>query len=358
MAKASKGSGKGSGRASSARPAEQSKGKSGSRKQKKQKGKGKTKPNSSSRRRDLFSPWNDLLVPVISSEGKAFPTRGIVRDDATISASTFMYIATNGGVSGTVLGAVVNSAAPSLVPFTIPTLALSDSSGGPTSGRAMKLGLTLVNTTKVLDQGGRLYILHSNQRFSLPAAPSAMTQAQWTTFFGTVKDHPDTTPYQGADFSNPKAMVSHPISDPDYHDYNQWVGTETFDQFAAHWATWSGASVRNRPMSTIVILFEIPSASQSYTVSVSANFYTRWPITSIPGQHSTYVPTAPAAVLNSHKVATESRSSVLHDASEISGGALAGAAATAALLGRMAGQGAALAEAALPYAELAVPLLV
>lgn len=265
--------------------------------------KAKAKPNKPRQNRgdrDVFNPLNSALIRSISSQGDAYPVSGLARADiVTQEAGRTLLIVTNTGVSGT-LAAQIYVTTPSASRYTIPTLASAASAGGPTSGRAMKAGVTIVNVTKRLDVGGRIYVLNANQRFSLPAAPSAMSAANWSSLADEIIAHPHTRAYTGGDFITPKTFVCHPVSDPDYTAFTPWTGTELLDPFCAHWAIWSGTTALRRPMSTIAIVIDtFPDASvNDYSFSMRGSYYTRWPLASVPGQNQKPIPTGPAGSIN------------------------------------------------------------
>lgn len=263
---------------------------------------------------DIFSPLSPTLVPTLLSEGKAFPTGGVFRFPmSNVTGSRKIVVIANTGVGGTLGLYVNNTTTPFLQVSTLPTLAAADDAGGPTSGRAMKCGVSIVNTTQRLNVGGRVTILNANQRFLVPAAPSAMTQAQWSAFADEVVGHPAAVSMGGADFTHPKLIVSHPVNGPEYSNYDEWKGTSTADNFASHWAIWPAGVPDARPMSTIVLVFEDPPVLNTYVLSMMAQYYTRWPINTILGQHMRPTPVAAAADINRHQQHAEAYAHVPRD---------------------------------------------
>lgn len=162
----------------------------------------------------------------------------------------------------------------------------------------MKAGVTVVNRTQLLDMGGQVSVLNSSQRVSLPAAPSAMSQAQWSTFFDEIVSHPKSRIYSGADFKKPKTFVTHPLDQTDYLHYEGWHGTLTADEFWAHIAIWPGLAPDPRPMSTVFVVLEVPAVENTYECKSRGSYYTRWPLNTVPGQAQRPVPTAAAGVIN------------------------------------------------------------
>lgn len=307
---------------------------------------------------DIFDPRSAVLIPSIVSEGSAFPISGATVKNLTIGTTQRLLLAvTNNGVSGSVMCYVNNATTPGYEVSTIPLLAAADTAGGPTSGRAMKGGVTVVNRTQALYMGGQVAVLNSSQRVSLPAAPASMTGAQWDTFMDTIVAHPKTRIYNGGDFKKPKTFITHPLDQTDYLHYQGWHGTFTFNEFWQHISVWSGVNPESRPMSTIFMVFEAAPENNSYEFKTRASFYTRWPLASVPGQAHRPVPTATAAQINASRDHAEATAHVPRG-EEV---ALAAAAATAAggaswLANAMRGVRAG-ALAAGEMAELAAPLL-
>lgn len=256
---------------------------------------------------DIFDPRVPAAVPTAVAEGKALPVSGIAFTNGFVPSmgNTTAIFASNTGRGGTVYCTIDAAAVPVLTIGTIPTLALSDTAGGPTSGRAMKFGLSVLNRTQRLNQGGGVHVLNFNQRMDFPAAPSAMTQAQWGAVFTTVRAHPNTVAYNGDQFHQQRTFVAHPTSTPDYNSYGEWVGTQTADQFFEHLAVWAGSTRDSRPMSTIAVIFDSPAIAQTYDLRARGHYYTRWPLSTILGQNMKHVPTADIKVVNSSHIAAE-----------------------------------------------------
>lgn len=280
---------------------------------------------------DLFDPRHPGLVPSVTSEGHAFPIVGAtVSSFIATTGSRSFFVYANTGNAGTVAAAVNAASTPSTAIYTVPLLADADDAGGPTSGRAMKGGLTFVNRTQLLDQGGQVVTLNCTQRVRLPAAPSLMTQAQWNTFMDTLVAHPMARIFSGTDFRKSRTLISHPLDSTDYLRYTGWHGTFTLDQFFSHIAIWPGLDPAARPMSSIFVIFEAPSAQNTYEFKTRSHFYTRWPLDTVPGQAQRAVPTAPASVVNQHR---DHAAATAH----IPRGEEAGVAAVAAAAGAGAG---------------------
>jgi len=252
-----------------------------------------------------LDPEHNSLIPVSAHEGKAFAVTDIVRLDSNATTGyKRLFILCNTGVSGSVLLYVTVGVSASTAVHTVPTLALDANNGGPTAGRAMKCGLKVVNTVSPLTMGGRVYMLNASQRVALAGLPSTMTAAEWTEFITDMKAHPKCQAYSAADFRIPKKFVCTVANNPEYHSYDNWGGTLSVDQFAAHFAVWPTSTETARPMSVIFFLIEDPPATQGYTLTAMGSWYTRWPLESVLGRSMKDVPTTGQAALNAlHKKA-------------------------------------------------------
>ncbi len=297
-------------------------------------------------------------VPSPFVEGKAFVIRDVVRTDVSSHATKpYIMIISNTGQAATV-GMLVNltGASPSVTVVNVPTVTAADDAGGPTSGRAMRCSVGLVNTTPMLNRGGRVFTLNANQRFALAGQPSLMTEAQWLTFAAEIRSHPNAKAHDATTFSKELHLVSHSVDQTEYLSFNEWMGSVTPDVYASHIAVWPAAGIRERPMSTVVIIVDPTSTTNTYTASVHAEFYTRWPLNTVMGKHMKPIPTAPVAQVNAINQHAQTSADVLHTAEGVAvgGGLLAG-------LARYGGAAiSALSRAAAPIAadaELLAPLL-
>lgn len=310
---------------------------------------------------DLFDPRNPVLVPSIVSEGAAFPISGSTIRNLSMDTSLRTLVAyTNNGHSGSVMSWVNTAATPGYEVGTIPLLAASDTAGGPTSGRSMKGGISVVNRTQLLNMGGQVSVLNSTQRVSLPAQPSSMTPAQWSTFMDEIVAHPKTRIYNGSDFKKGKTFVAHPLDQTEYVHYKGWEGTLGLNEFWQRIAVWSPVVPESRPMSTIFLVFEPNSVTNTYEFKTRSSFYTRWPLNSVPGQAHRPVPTAPAALINAHRDHAEATGHMARgeEVAAIAGAAGIGGAAAWLARGAQFARGAmAVGEGIAGAGEAALPLL-
>lgn len=243
-------------------------------------------------------------VPVTTPEADALAVSGIIRNDRTlVTTNRLIYFVTSAGEGGTVGIAFETIAGgiggvPSISTLTLPTLALPDDVGGPTTGRAMRCCVDLVSTTQVLNRGGRVYVAMLDSRILLPGAPSTLTNAQWNATLETIIAYPTTVVYSGDDFALPRRFTCHPVNNTEYHTFESWQGTMSADRFAEHFGIWSGSNPLTRPMSTVCIIVDAPPIQQSYTATLSGRFYTRWPLNTVQSQIQKPIPVASPAVVN------------------------------------------------------------
>lgn len=315
----------------------------------------------------VLSPHHSANVPTLLRTGHALPYSGMIRFDLDISPTqTFLFAITNNGVSGTVAsfirGELVAGAfvANGFFAYTIPTLALADSAGGPTSARSMKIGVSLVNNTSKFNMGGRVFHLNCQQRIRLAAPPSTMTGAQLSNAINAIKAFPKCVGYSGPHFEESREFTGNVVDNTRYEDFDEFIGTQTVDEFWDHIAIWPGGPTvpGDRPMSTIFLMFTPPAVTNTYTISVRASYYTRWALDTIPGQTMKPIPTADPATINAVHAVAEKVGDVSHVIADVGEAGLEGiglgaVARTAynAVSSRLA------AGSALEMAEAAVPFL-
>jgi hypothetical protein len=277
-----------------------------------------------------MNPLDPRLVPSPNFEGKAFPATDMYRYPITMPAGA-LVIATNAGDVGTVL-AVYNRTAGSCGVYSLPTLA-----SGPTSGRAMKASLSLVNTTPAIHRGGSVYQANFNQRLEFPAAPAAMTTVQWEALISELIAHPDCIERTAEEFCcHTDPLIAYPTDSTAYHGYSDWKTGITKDEFFEHVAQWPGSEYRPRPMSTLVYVIGPQGTTNTYSATVRASYYTRWPVDTVPGRQSRIVPTAdPSKVAKIHATAWQVAEATVAGAAVA---VAAGARAMASRVGTVAGE--------------------
>jgi len=271
-----------------------------------------------------MSPLHPAIIPSALRSGTAFPYTGLVRKSVEIGTDARTLVAvTNAGNSGTVMmvmkvvGSTVNLAA-----HTIPTISKADDNGGPTSGRAMKAGVSIVNTTQLLSRGGRVFVLDGRSRVKIAKSPSTMTGPEVESLMDEIIAFPDTKSYDGSHFGETREMSCAVVDNVSYNDFTWWSGTETVNDFASHFAIWTGSPVYQRPMSTIWLVFDTPAAAQSYSMTARASYYTRWSVDTVTGQSQKDIPVAPVATVNKLHGIADKFAGFLHTAEAAGVGSL------------------------------------
>lgn len=274
----------------------------------------------------VFSPLHPGVVPSQLPEGNAFPVKGMVRGNFVTDATTgWLLLIGQTGQSANVMLSWSNVASPVSTSYAVPTLTLADDAGGPASGRAMKVGFTMVNSSPSTSVSGLVYVLPASQRLLLPAAAESMTQANVTAVMTAVKAHPETQIFGANNFVQPRAFFAHVVDDILYSSYEAWQGTETRNDFALHAAIWPGANPSARPMNFFWVYIDSTSLGNTYTVTVEASYYTRWPLGTIMAQNEVPVPLAPLpTVVAQRKVAETTGSTGLELTKQVAGGVWSG----------------------------------
>jgi len=267
-----------------------------------------------------MSPHFNTLIPTLTHQGRAFPYTGVVRADITMGVlDTVLIAATNVGIAGTVLsfGLANGAGAPVFTTLTIPTISVADFAGGPTSARAMKYSMGLSCTTPLLSRGGRVSVLNGQSRLRMDLPPSTMTAAVFQAICNSVRGMPNTHIYDNTHFGETRDMSGSVVDSVTYEDFEEFVGTETTDEFWEHIAVWPGSIRRDRPMSTSWIVLSPPAFQQTYTISVKAAYYTRWGLATVPGQSQIDIPTAPASIVNRIQSLAHTMADTVHTIAEI-----------------------------------------
>lgn len=333
----------------------------------------------------FLDPMCPHPVPSFASDGKALDYTGLASSDFTVdTVNQTLLIVTNIGNSGSVAYTVKVDASGQAVTgtplvHTIPTLSLSDKEGGPSSARAMKLSVSVVNCSNNYKVGGRVTYINSSQR--LPPRLKSV-QTEYASILSGIKTSPYRKRINGKELMEPKQLITYPVDNSEYSRFREFAGTLDVEEFITHVCSGGdgistlAADVNPRSMSICAWIFEPASDVQDYSFTVRASYYSRWPLASVPGQSMRPVPTAPAGIINHVRDVAESHAAELLEvaaggltvslAPRIAGAARAAGSYLGRAVGRIAGIGEAgfgAAEGALGGMELgglgaaAVPLL-
>jgi len=240
---------------------------------------------------------NTLPVPVEVTVGKAFNLATVARNPwSQVTTEWTLWAVTNLGDTNTcALRGAFNGATSTVVSMNTVSSTLASSASGtasaPTTGRAMKATVTINNVTAQLSMGGRIFVLNSDQRMALAAAPASMTYANWRAVADAIIEHPNTKSFSGADFKHGLSFSSHVVDYQQYLDFNNWRGAVGYEQYLDSTGVWPGSTERAKPMSVVWVVVERPADQQEYEFSFNGQWYTRWPLNTIPGQQQAHIPT-------------------------------------------------------------------
>jgi len=260
--------------------------------------------------------------PSVASAGKALPVTALVEADFVVHNNPHLLLVSNVGNAGTVgLILEIDESTGNLLSeklLTFPTLAQADDNGGPTAGRAMKFSVAVTNATPPLQRGGRVTYLNCSQRLPGPAG----TPSTWTGLDGmieSIKSYPLRRRVTGDSLGVAKQLVGFVCDQPSYNGFGPWRGTLNLSEFTSHVM---GASTGNPtpeiavqhqlPMIVAAWVFDSTTEAQSYSITVRGSYYTRWPLTTVPGQTMKNTPTAPQASINQQHDKAEDMANELH----------------------------------------------
>jgi hypothetical protein len=162
----------------------------------------------------------------------------------------------------------------------------------------MRGTIRIQNFTQRLEQGGSVHLLDLDSRMEFPADPGAMSQAQWLDFADHIRAHPRTRIMSGSVLDRTLGMNLKVTDDTEYNGFTTWKGSGAVGDFWSTVGVWPGYTPAQRPMSTLVMVFDATSTVQTYMVEAFADFYTRWPTDTMQSSLQHAVPTAAPAALN------------------------------------------------------------
>lgn len=309
---------------------------------------------------NFLDPMCPIPAPTLVSEGNALPHTGLATIDFVVgTVNTTILLVTNVGNSGTIGYRVEVSptgAFQGATPLDIPTLSLSRLNGGPTAMRAMKYSVSVVNCSNALKRGGRVTYLHTSQR--LPHLPQP---DNYSEIILGIKTSPLRRRITGDVLARPTKLVGYPIDTARYNSFREGVGGISLGDFLNYTTNRAITDVEPRSMSIVAYVFDPVQDPQDYSVTVRGSYYTRWPLTSVPGQSMQRIPTAPAEHINAVRDHHEANANEMKPIGEHPGLKFASAASTAVKtatsLARLARGEAGIFETALPLLQDVVPLL-
>jgi len=241
------------------------------------------------------------IVPSIAPSAKALLQQGSMRVNISCptSAGAFTLVfATNVGTSGMLASIVQYNAGSASVAtisgVVIPSLAHSNTIANllaaPTSARAQKCGLQLVNITAAVNACGLVMAANVPSRFEFPTNPTAMTGVQWEAVRLDLVSSPLVKTYSGAQLLRRHEIIATMSDHATYETFHEWddnnglTPAQVVDNWFKHIADWPSTAMTSRPMTTMVLVLDTPTSQQTYNLAVSGTYLCRWPIASVPGQ--------------------------------------------------------------------------
>jgi hypothetical protein len=108
-------------------------------------------------------------------------------------------------------------------------------------------------------------------------------------------------------------LIGYPVDNVAYATFEPHEGTMNSSEFLNYLV---GASNSHPPskrgMSISVFILESTAEQQDYSCTVRASYYTRWPLSSVPGQSMRDMPTAPTSTINAARDHAENTANNLH----------------------------------------------
>jgi hypothetical protein len=226
-----------------------------------------------------YSPWSPTLVPTAQYECTALPIQVTNRHVVPLHGDgvSRVYCYTTTGNNNSLGFSIDNATTPVVQVLNTAMLGENSMSGGPTSGRVVKLGARIVNQSRSYDIGGRVLMLRTNQRLDVAQSLTSMTRAEVNTLINDIYAHPHTKVLTGHEFKAGKSEFVVPRDHSDYLDYKEWDGPATIGRISGC-STTRGDDGVPFPMEAIWVVFQDFGVSQTYQVTLDAMVYTRWPL--------------------------------------------------------------------------------
>ncbi len=295
----------------------------------------------------IFSPLDKRPIPALAVQGGAVPVGVKSRKQVDTGTLSVVNIC-NTGRSATIGWTINNAATPSYGVFDGNYLQNGPTTGGPTSGRPMKVGLSIANYTKRVDLEGRVFILKTDRRLEAAATPSTMTQAQVNTLADEIKNHNDTVGWNNYQFSEPAHFYCSVRDTVAYEHFKEWRGNLSADQVAEYTCA-NGGTAEESGMESLWVVFDNTANTNYYELVARAQYYVRFPLDNVASTQSKEIPTATQATHNDAV-----RAAIIGGGLGLGAGTLlSGAGRAAQQVGRAVGA----APLALGAAEEALPLL-
>jgi hypothetical protein len=239
---------------------------------------------------------------VNEASGHAFHSVGLSRASLTINGTGVgrktLVLVSNIGYQGCI-GSINYHDGTSMVntAMNVSQYATGNSATTPTSGRAMKSSIGVINTSPSLNSGGRVFVLQTSARMFLPQAMPALSAAEFDALFETIIDHPSTKSLSGSELLSGRHWINLPADPTDYRDFRPWIPADQ-NTFLNSLTVYGAGTYPPHPMTMTWIAFDVPPLANTYELTARAHWYTRWPHSAVPSLHQKSIPTDSSGMVN------------------------------------------------------------
>jgi hypothetical protein len=182
---------------------------------------------------------------------------------------------------------------------------LNASSGGPTAGKAARIGVEFTNTTPAIGMGGNVTVWMPDQR--LGADFDTMTTAEdLAAWVNSVRSMKDAHIFGGGELKDGAAIFAHPIDQRGYNSFNRWNGsTPSITTWLNAYTSAGNFTCSMCPLIVILEGHPAEAVTNGYLFRVTAQWYFRYSAGDDRANLMMPIPTASQAVLNHHRVSAE-----------------------------------------------------
>lgn len=260
------------------------------------------KPSRKMKTRSILDPRVSGIPPSMFNVGRGIGVDDCVRFQVSTDATykKIILVLSRGSFSSVAMDFSDSATGGAPTIRDLPRLAAETVSGGPAAAQASKIGVAVSNITKSDSLQGQVYFHRTQDKVSNPAALSAMTTTQIRALYDSLISHPLTKWRTAEQLVNPHFMYAGVRNEVDYQTFNQWQGPSGTDTFMLTAAVVSEAT-NYCPMDIMWILIPECSTTQTYFISVHAQFVCRYPHTAVMSSQESWLPTAESSVVNAQR---------------------------------------------------------
>lgn len=276
-------------------------------------------------------------VPRPYPDGDSLDLNDKLTDTLAVTSKRRVLFVTNTGRSAHVVTELNLYSTPSITAHACPTMAADN----PISACFSRAGIEIVSTGKELDVSGTIFVAQVNSRLEMPAAPAAMTTAQWGTLIDSLITKNGTETYGAAELRRRHTFSCCPVDTTVYNGFQKWENALTTTDIFSTFTTWPDdpdllAQPLLRGMTTLAIIFEaVPDDTpQTYRYTAHGSWRTRHSAKTIlnrlQGAPSVMSPAGIAAEMTKVQDQLYSKSTVISDVANAGAKLLTGVATSLA----------------------------